>query len=751
MKTMIKKRRFLAALSATLLILAALVTSCMDPLFDETSEQLGGNNTKAPAGKGLVRISIADTSERTIYPSSLPSLGDMYYTVQFTSDSGNNDDEIGDSTTAVSIGLLNGVSTPLAPDGYNILITAWEGDDPSSDKPLAGWTGYATVASGASTLVTANLIGWTTSGDGTFSYSITVPALPSTWAITTPPTDYSTNKMEVINASNVTVNTVSLTKGTTVAGSIPSLTAGYYTVKITLTADDCQDRVVTNAMHIYNTMTSSYSYNVPALNQDNFSVAFDLNGETDTGSSYTSTTQYPIAFLGTVNDPGDPESAVYDFDGWNDKDDGSGTDWVFGGTGTKVLKDTTLYAQWKSKSGTVVSIKAIPGVTAPVAGATPDTAITATTEYTGTITWKETITGTTVGTYFEAGKAYTATITLSAESGYIFAGVDANFFTVAGATPVTNAANSGVVTAVFPATASTITNTAISGVTVPVAGATPVTTITDTQYTGVITWKETISGTVLTGDFEAGKAYTATITLTPEDGFTTYGLLADVFTVAGATPVTNAANNGVVTAVFPTKITQSAIAGITPPKVGGVPTSTITATSEYTATISWLPTDDPFIADVVYIATITITPKTGYTLNGVPANFFTVSGAVSTNAANDGVVTSVFPVTTSGITMSITFILNDMGISSNIDSATQAQITNGEKKFIFTISGGPFDSNSVTWDMDGLSASGGTDIGLTIDDTSNLLSKLNIGKHVLNVKGMIGTQEFSTNIEFTIY
>jgi formylglycine-generating enzyme required for sulfatase activity len=94
---------------------------------------------------------------------------------------------------------------------------------------------------------------------------------------------------------------------------------------------------------------------------------------------------------------------------------------------------------------TVINIVAIPGVTAPVLGATPVTAITETAHYTGTITWN------TTPTTFAATTVYTATITLTAKAGFTLTGVAANSFTVAGAT-ATNAVNSGVVTAVFPAT-----------------------------------------------------------------------------------------------------------------------------------------------------------------------------------------------------------------------------------------------------------------------------------------------------------
>ena len=56
--------------------------------------------------------------------------------------------------------------------------------------------------------------------------------------------------------------------------------------------------------------------------------------------------------------------------------------------------------------------------------------------------------------YFGGSRAYTATITLTAKSNYTLTGVTANFFTVAGADTVTHSADSGIITAVFPATAS---------------------------------------------------------------------------------------------------------------------------------------------------------------------------------------------------------------------------------------------------------------------------------------------------------
>jgi len=96
---------------------------------------------------------------------------------------------------------------------------------------------------------------------------------------------------------------------------------------------------------------------------------------------------------------------------------------------------------------------------------------------------------------------------------------------------------------------------------------------------------------------------------------------------------------------WPSQIDQSEIDGVGIPVMGDSPTLTIDDTSEYTATISWDPVDDPFVIDTVYTATITITPKAGYTLTGVPADFFWVDGADTHNSTNSGIVTAVFPKT----------------------------------------------------------------------------------------------------------
>ncbi len=125
-------------------------------------------------------------------------------------------------------------------------------------------------------------------------------------------------------------------------------------------------------------------------------------------------------------------------------------------TGTGSYSGTVTSAATAAvAAATPITGTAIAGVTAPVAGATPVTTATATAEYTAAVTWSP------VAVTFGASTVYTATITLTPKAGYTLTGVTANQFTVAGAT-ATNVINSGVVTAVFPATAAAIAAPALA-------------------------------------------------------------------------------------------------------------------------------------------------------------------------------------------------------------------------------------------------------------------------------------------------
>lgn len=212
-----------------------------------------------------------------------------------------------------------------------------------------------------------------------------------------------------------------------------------------------------------------------------------------------------------------------------------------------------------SSSETTITIADLTGIVPPVSGENPVSTITETAQFTGTIMWSDSPEN------FQANTVYTATITLTAKADYTFNGVQADFFTVTGATTVTNQENSGVVTATFPATALAVIDIAdIQGIIVPALGETPVTSISETeQYSGTVNWNDSPE------IFAPNTAYTATISLTAKKGYTLVGVEADFFTLTGADSVSNAANSGIITAVFPATAAPTPVNFISAVQIGG--------------------------------------------------------------------------------------------------------------------------------------------------------------------------------------
>ena len=104
-------------------------------------------------------------------------------------------------------------------------------------------------------------------------------------------------------------------------------------------------------------------------------------------------------------------------------------------------------------------------------------------------------------------------------------------------------------------------------------------------------------------------------------------------------------SNAVEFTILPKTINTS-ITQLTAPVKNEVPQTEI-ETDEYTATVVWSPeVTDKFVYNTVYTATITITPKTNYTVKGIAENGYTVSGAQTvTNEADSATVTAVYSAT----------------------------------------------------------------------------------------------------------
>ena len=192
----------------------------------------------------------------------------------------------------------------------------------------------------------------------------------------------------------------------------------------------------------------------------------------------------------------------------------------------------------------IISVAAIGGVTAPVVGATPVTTVTSANGYTGTVAWSGS------PTTYAGATTYTATITLTATAGYTLTGVSANFFTVAGTSAsATNPINSGVITAVVPATAvgpatkalmTTQPAGAVSGAaftTQPVVRVTDVDGNTNTSFTGNVV-ASIATGTGTLGGTTTVAAVSGVATFT-DLGILGLGNFTLTFTPASLTPVTS--------------------------------------------------------------------------------------------------------------------------------------------------------------------------------------------------------------------
>jgi len=267
-------------------------------------------------------------------------------------------------------------------------------------------------------------------------------------------------------------------------------------------------------------------------------------GEVDDLTATTAAVNGEITYLGYPGNPVQHGVCWSTFEN-PDTDNAKTAEGAVSATGTFTsslsgLAPDTLYndagtvygeqGQFTTAAPGTVNLAAIPGLTVPAAGGFPVTAVTGTGQYTGTVSWEP------GHDPFQGETIYTATITLTAKAGFTFDGVAADFFTVEGAETVYNGADSGVVTAVFPATEAapepqyiTVTSTG------PVNGATGVSlkpdiTITfsenvaaDTGYGGIkledtgsntMSISKNISGKVLTVTPDVNLSYSTTYRVT---------------------------------------------------------------------------------------------------------------------------------------------------------------------------------------------------------------------------------------------
>jgi len=312
---------------------------------------------------------------------------------------------------------------------------------------------------------------------------------------------------------------------------------------------------------------------------------------------------------------------------------------------------------------TKVNIAAIQGVTVPVAGRTPVTAITENTQYTGSVTWSNN------PATFAPLVQYTATITLTTKEGFTLQGVVADFFLVEGAITVSNNVNSGVITVIFPTTGPINIGSVVISVTSPVKDAMPDTTASGMGNFTIspVSWSPTDS------PFLGNTAYKATVLLTANSGYTFTGLNSATINAENATISDNTGATITLSYTFPeTDQTNIDIVtlSITPPVFKTTPDTIASGTGNFTLSpVSWLPNDNPFLSNTAYKATVILTANSGYTFTGL--NSATINGENATISDNTG----------ANVTLSYSFPATDAKTVTNIEikaQPTKLTYTHGE-------------------------------------------------------------------------
>jgi hypothetical protein len=217
--------------------------------------------------------------------------------------------------------------------------------------------------------------------------------------------------------------------------------------------------------------------------------------------------------------------------------------------------------------------------------------------------------------------------------------------------------------------------------------------------------------------------------------------------------------------IAPVVINIAAIPGVTPPVTGRTPVTTIIDTDQYTGIVTWSPTHTVFAASTVYTAAITLTPKTGYTLQGVPANFFTVAGATATNPINSGVITAVFAATgaaPTGFTIELEETIELMNVPTLSGPTLTRGKLDGNGYINITLAapkgGGTWTANSIVWSINAeIDAAAGLDSNHTDTliitnggDFLPLLAGTGTTTFTVSVTAASGGKPYSAKIEITV-
>ena len=535
-------------------------------------------------------------------------------------------------------------------------ISTFETNEFTQPLAITGWT-YGETANTPTAVAKYGTIKYTYSNTADGTYTEEVPTNAGTYyvkATVEETADYSGLESNAVEFTILpkTINTAITQLTAPVKNEVPQteIETDEYTATVAW-SPEVEDKFGYDTVYTATiTITPKTNYTVKGIAENGYTVngAQTVTNEADSATVtvvYSATENknsneftQPLAITGwTYGEKANTPTAVAKYGTikytYSNTADGTYTEEVPTNAGTYYVKatveETADYSGLESNAVEFTILPktintAITQLTAPVKNEVPQTEIE-TDEYTATVVWSPEVTD-----KFGYDTVYTATITITPKTNYTVKGIAENGYTVSGAETVTNEADSATVTVVYSATENKNSNEftqplAITGWTYGEKANTP--TAVAKYGTIKYTYSNTADGT-----------YT-------EEVPTNAGTYYVKATVEETADYSGLESNAVEFTILP-KTINTAITQLTAPVKNEVPQTEI-ETDEYTATVVWSPeVTDKFGYDTVYTATITITPKTNYTVKGIAENGYTVSGAeIVTNEADSATVTAVYSAT----------------------------------------------------------------------------------------------------------
>ena len=277
MKTMLKKCGKYTAMAAMLLVMAALITNCIEPISPSSIKDDYRGYEPPPPGKAYLWLDFAESNIRTIMPGK-PNVTALEYNLTITHAS-----EATISETGIDHDALTAPRTLTLGESYEVTVDAFTA---GTTTPVIGSFTTPVTAISENNPIDIVLVAVKTGVNGTFTWDLEYNNGDFT-SLDTATMNVYTNPAMTTLVSGFTE--VDLTDTPANSTGLP-ITAGTYYVRIILNNDDglLQEETIVEVLRVYGGLTSHYSSDFAALVQNRFPVTINYNnGATDGGSDVT--------------------------------------------------------------------------------------------------------------------------------------------------------------------------------------------------------------------------------------------------------------------------------------------------------------------------------------------------------------------------------------------------------------------------------------------------------------------------------